>query len=263
MKFEFKINKYYLVGQAIASKIKPFPAWKKLEEKIWGKYKEEPAYYFLNPKHIKWAMEKMQMDFLTKNINEVFQKNALKLEKIYKDIFETSEFKKLLKETQNYLHLTEKRWNRKQKNALDFIAKKSGIKIPNKKFTIFLTHPKLHNGRAITEKDIIVWGHPEEWKNYTVVYLCHELMHFLTWDKQKNPLIMHAIIELLTDNELKIFLGQNKKEKNQGVIGHKNLLSLRKKILPYWINYSKNPTNIFNLEKEIIKRIPPKKVREG
>lgn len=81
MKFEFKIKKYYLVGYAMASKNKPFSDWEKLEEKIWKKYRGEPAYYFLNPKYIKWALEKLQTDFTDKNIESVFIKQVKTLKK--------------------------------------------------------------------------------------------------------------------------------------------------------------------------------------
>lgn len=49
------------------SKNKPFPAWQRLEEKIWQKHREDPVYYFLNPKYVNWALEKLQTDFTEKN----------------------------------------------------------------------------------------------------------------------------------------------------------------------------------------------------
>lgn len=262
MKFEFKINKYYLVSHAITQSKKPFPAWIKLEKRLWQKYKNEPAYYFLNPKHIKWALEQMQINSINQNLELVFNKNTKILKKIYNEIFKTKEFERLYEETKKYLIFVKGQWRKNRKQALDFVFKTSGIDITKEKIIVFITHPKLKNGRVITDKNIILWGHSEDWKNYSTVYICHELMHLLTWKRQGNTLIMHVIIELMTDNELRIFL-QNSSEKNMGLIGHKKLLPLRKKILPYWKDYFKNPTNIFNLEKEIIKRIPPKKVREG
>jgi hypothetical protein len=69
---------------------------------------------------------------------------------------------------------------------------------------------------------------------------------------------MHAIIELLTDEELRIRF--NKKgvyfKEKQKFIGHKDLISLKKKILPYWKNYIKGRLGgtIFELEKLLIKK---------
>ena len=258
MKIEFKINKYYLVSHTIASKIKPFSAWEKLEDKLWGKYKNEPAYYFLNTKHINWTIEQIRWEFLNKRIEKTFQETSFRLEKIYKDIFKTKEFKKLYKETEEYLKFVKNEWDKNQKEVLNFISKISGIKISNKKVTVFITHPKLHNGRALTGKNIILWGHPEDWENYNTVYLCHELMHLLTWNCQKNPFLMHTIVELLTDNELRIKLnGSGKYFKENGFeIGHHELRKLSKKLLPYWKKYLKEKThkNIFEFEKFLIKK---------
>ena len=103
MKIEFKINKYYLVGYAMASKNKPFSDWKKLEERIWQKYREEPAYYFLNPKYIDLALEQIQTTLYNKNIEKIFKKHSSKLKEIYKEIFKTKEFERLLGETKKHL----------------------------------------------------------------------------------------------------------------------------------------------------------------
>ena len=81
MKLKFKINKYYLVGYAMSSSNKPFGSWKKLEEKIWEKYREKPAYYFLNPKYINLALEKIQLDISDKNIRSVLSKHSADLKK--------------------------------------------------------------------------------------------------------------------------------------------------------------------------------------
>lgn len=239
MKLEFKINKYYLVGYAIASKNKPFSAWKKLEEKIWQKYKDEPAYYFLNPKHINWTLEQIQIDFSGKNFQSVFKKHSLILKKIYQEVFKSKEFKKLYKETNDYLQLVKNQWRRNEKEALRIFRDISGIKIPKKIITVYITHPKLHNGKAFPNKNLIVWGHSEDWKNYSTVYLCHELMHILTWNKQKNYYLMHIIIELAIDEEFRIRLNKKGiyfKEKRK-LVGHKNLLPLKKELLPYWKKY--------------------------
>jgi len=99
MKFKFKINKYYLAGHTILSPIKPFSEWSRLEKKLWQKYKNESAYYLLNPKHINWAFEQMQINFLYNKIQSVFKKESKKLENIYKEIFKSKEFKRLYMET--------------------------------------------------------------------------------------------------------------------------------------------------------------------
>ena len=78
------------------------------------------------------------------------------------------------------------------------------IDIPKIKFKVFLTHPRLTNGHYLGNYKIC-WGHPEEWKNYSVVYLIHETFHEIL---KNNSRLMHAIIELAADNQLRIKLNK-------------------------------------------------------
>ena len=48
------------------------------------------------------------------------------------------------------------------------------------------------------EEKPILWGHKEEYENYTTIYLWHEILHTY-FDKTD---ISHAIIQLITDCEL-------------------------------------------------------------
>ena len=115
MKFEFKINKYYLVGYAMMSKNKPFPDWQKLEEKIWQKYRDEPAYYFLNPKYISWALEKLQTDFTEKNIESVFTEQAKTLKKSIKKFSNRKNLKDYIKKLINIFYLLKNNGKRMRK----------------------------------------------------------------------------------------------------------------------------------------------------
>jgi len=258
MKLEFKINKYYLAGHTFGSKIKSFKEWINLENRIWQKYKNEPAYYFINPKYIDWALEQMQISFLYSNIELVFKKESKKLQKIYKKIFRSKEFKKLHKETEKYLNFVKNQWKRNEKEIYKIMEKITGLKLPNENITVFITHPKLKNGRNFPDLNAISWGHKEDWKNYSTVYIAHELMHILTFKKTKNFDVMHALIELMTDNELRIRLNKKGKyfKENKFDVGHQFLRKLEKRILPYWKLYLKSKDkNIFVFEKEIIKRL--------
>lgn len=259
MKIEFKINKYHLVGYSISSKNKPFPAWKKLEEKIWEKYKNEPAYYFLNPRYINWALEKLQTDFSDKNINNVFLKHCVILKKIYQDIFKTKEFKKLLKETNIHLLFIKNQWKKNENDALKILEEVSGLPIPKHKIIVYITHPKSRNAKTL-DKNTIVCGHYEEWKNHLTICLCHELLHIMTWPGHLQPNfdVLHSII-LLNDNELKIRLnkkGEYFKEGNLN-IEPPEFFNLEKKILPHWKKYlsGKLTNNILELQKFLVKKL--------
>lgn len=254
MKFIFKIDKNYLISHTFASEKKPFSEWSILERICWEKYKNEPAYYFLNTKHLNWAAEQILNKSLDQDLKISFLNIAERLGKIYKDIFKSKEFKRLYKETAEYLEFVKSQWKTNEKEALKNLEDILKIKFPNKKITVYITHPKLKNGKSLPKKNLIFWGHPENWKNYSTIYLCHELLHVLTWKKQKDYRIMHALIELATDEELRIRLNKRGKYFDTKD-GHKDLVELKKKILPYWKSYlnDKSIKNIFELEALLIK----------
>ena len=93
-----------------------------------------------------------------------------------------------------------------------------------------------------------------------MVYLMHETLHLILDKKLGKNNLAHAIIELITDQELRIRLNKNGvyfKESKEGV-GHPFLLKLSKAILPYWKKYLKSKNkNIVNfyLEMEKLQKI--------
>jgi len=258
-RLEFFINKYELAAQIFRHRMaKPqdFPFWRKIEEKLWAKYKNEPALYFIYPKYLDWSFQLIRLEIKNNKIIPPLKKIGDKLLKIYKEIFVSAEFKKIIKETDDFLIKVERQWGENELAVLGYFKQILGLKIPSK-ITVVILHPRLCVGKAVPNKNKILWGHPEEWKNYSTVYLAHELLHILTENKYKNYDLIHAIIELAADNELRIRLnkyGRYFKENNHSV-GHKNLRKLEKKILPFWKSYLKKPTNIFLLESRIKKAL--------
>jgi len=241
MIFEFKINKYYLIGYALSSRSKPFPSWKRLEQKIWLKYRDEAAYYFLNSKYASLALGKIQTELNDKNFKRVWGKHLKVLKKIYNDILKTKEFKRLYQETKNYLKFVKNQWQKNEKEALKILEEVSGLKIPKQKITVYLTHPKSCNGRTLDKKTIAV-GHLEKWQNHITICLCHELLHIMTWGGHFQPHydILHSLI-LLNDNELKIRLNKKGRYFKERKLNTEppELFPLEKKILPYWKKYLK------------------------
>ncbi|OGM94667.1 hypothetical protein A2524_02065 [Candidatus Wolfebacteria bacterium RIFOXYD12_FULL_48_21] len=265
MKLQFIVDKTQLISATIknynAYQRIPFPAWKRLEKRLWSKYKNDPAYYFVNPyikaSHTVWALEDLSRQSA---LNGIPFKNVLsdalkKVDSIYQEIEESDEFKRLHKETSNYLLLTKKRWNAKEVEIFQFITKVAGITLPAKTVKVFINHPKTGGGQAYSENNALRWGHSEDWPNYTVVYLAHELMHILTKKQQKTDKTMHSLIELMTDNELRIRL--NGEGDYLTIDGHAYIKELVQKILPIWQDYlagKLKAKNIFELEKYIIKK---------
>jgi len=251
MRIEFKINKLALIRMAFK-----FKYWKNLDNLLWRRFCNEPAYYLLNPLHLDWALDEITTQTELIGFQKNFSKIAETLEKIHKEIIKSKEFKKLLAETEKYKVFVKNQWKKNQKFVLDFIENELGLKIPKHIITVFVFHPHFSKGHA-SDKNYILWGHKEDWKNYSTIYIAHELLHILTNNRCKNKNLMHAIIELATDNEFRIRLNKKGKYFREGKfdVGHLELRKLEKKILPLWKKYlqNKNRKNIFNLEKELFK----------
>lgn len=240
MIFDFQINPNYTFLHAInmAQNNEPFAGWGEFTNEIW---EDNPAvFYFLagSPEYTLYLSSEQSLDLLVKQASKVLE--AVK---------RNSTYSQLIEETSDYLKFVDQQWQQNEQNALSIIQELTGLEFLRSKIVIYLTHPKLKNGLTV-DKKTIVWGHSEDFKNYTTVYLCHELLHILT--DLDNSQITHAIIELLTDNELRIRL--NQKGTYFEYPGHPSLRPLTKKLLPRWKSYlKKEDKNIFKFISEIKK----------
>lgn len=244
MKLHFEVNPYYLIVHSIerAYDNKPFPQWVRLVKKL----KSKPYFLFGDKRKIFARIKN------TQDLKIIFKKT----ESIFSKILQTKEFRRLLKETESYRDWVEKEWNKNKNTVLSTLKDITGLDFPNKKITVIITHPKLFNGSNIPEENVIFWGHREDWKNYTIVYLCHELLHIMVHKKYKNNTLMHALIELATDNELRIRLNGKGKYFKEGnyKVGHPTLRKIERKILPIWKKYLKGELkakDIISLEKTL------------
>ncbi len=238
MRLSFHINPDYVFLHALnmSQQKEPFSSWSKFTNSIW---EESPAiFYFLasSPEYILYCSQ-----------NEGILSIAKKAEKNLKKIRRTKQYKRLVRETEKYLLLVKKQWLKNEKTATHIVENLAGIKLPTEEIRVFLTHPKLKNGMAVDNKTI-VWGHPEDYNNYATVYLYHEIMHILTHHDPSE--IMHATIELMIDNELRIRL--NGKGKYFEYPGHAHLQRLEQKILPAWKQYLRQKgKNFFGFVKKM------------
>ncbi len=100
---------------------------------------------------------------------------------------------------------------------------------------------------CIMEINVIGWGHHEEWPNYTTVYLWHEILHsYLGYSE-----LEHTLIQLVTDNELRVQLNGGS---YPPFVGHENLNPLTEKLFPYWKKYlQKDNKNIYELKEKLEK----------
>jgi hypothetical protein len=229
MKLKFLIDPKYVFLHAFNQdqRKEPFRGWGNFTMKIWDKYPQE---CYLLAGYAEWPIIKKSSLSITAN-------NA---EKLLNAWLKTPQARKLIKETEKYRDWLEKEWSKKKEKTLNELEKIIRIPLPNKTISVYITHPKLNNGMTINTATI-TWGHSEDWENYSIVYLCHEIMHILFWNI-KSP-ISHGAIELATDNELRIKLNGRGKYFKEGKldIGHKKLKEIEQKLLPRWNKYLKNP----------------------
>jgi len=240
MKLQFKVDPDYIFFHAInqSQTDVPFKGWEDFTNGIWDKSKE--IFYFLGG----YAEYRLYLK-KEKDIENLAKKTRVVLGRLRK----SKEFQRLVAETQKYQQYIEKQWQQNKEKTLKLIEKLSRLKLPNKTIEVYLTHPRLKNGMTV-DNQTIVWGHPEEWKNYSTVYLCHEIMHIFTNHDDSDK--THAIIELMIDNELRIQL--NKQGKYFEYPGHRKLEKLERQILPAWKNYlKKKDKNILEFIKSVKK----------
>lgn len=236
MDFSFVINKPYLLVHALkAHQPSPFPEWEKLENRLWKLAPDAYAFMMGRPEFA--FLSVANEDKAAKFLRTIAQDFSRLLDRA----FRSREFRRLYKETKGYRDFIEKQWQKNREQVFGILEELLGFPVPEMTITVFITHPKLHNGRYFPKHNVICWGHSEDWKNYSTVYLAHELLHLLLYKKLKRDDLTHAIIELIADNELRIRLNKGGKyfvEKGKEV-GHPHLRSMEKKILPYWRKYLK------------------------
>lgn len=176
---------------------------------------------------------------------DLSEANLNKIIPFFKKVKKSKEYKKVFQQTEKYLKSCKKWWENSYDTTHQIMKELTGLDF-NKDFMVYITHPSLRHGVNFGNGKI-VWGHNEDWENYTVIYLWHEVLHsYLSYGD-----VSHSIIELITDNELRVRLNGGKYPPFEG---HKNLNDTKKMILPYWKKYLKTKNkNILDFEKEMNK----------
>jgi hypothetical protein len=240
-KLNLKINKDYLIYHTL---------WSTDYKKHFSssKYKKD----IVNFQNYAWKIDKTLYDLLILRLKLLtpfdFENNIFgKILNYLKTLKQSKYFQKIYEQTENYLKFCQNQWNKNFTKTTQLMTEITGIdfKKENKTFEVYFTHPSLRNGASLlhlvkeSKRNIILFGHNEDWPNYFTVYMWHEILHFYL---EKND-INHALIELITDNELRIKLNGGK---YPPFIGHKELNKIRIKILPYFKKYlNSKKRNIF------------------
>lgn len=239
MKLTFKLNENYLIYQSLIKGVN-MQGWVDIQNEMWDKYRA--GYELLQGKHNNVFIASNYFDNLKKSTND--------LKNLIEELRQKDLYKILLKETYEYKDWLEKEWNTNKHKVLSEM--KSILKIDLSKYEIkvLVVSSKMWAGSHLGN-NVVAWGHSEDFKSYSLVYLMHEAMHVII---ETNNNLTHAVIELATDNELRIRLNSEGKYYyvNNKLLGHTHLLETEKKIEKDWKKYLEtNDQNIF----EFIKRL--------
>lgn len=156
----------------------------------------------------------------------------------------TPEYKLILKEVQDYMSESLSEWDTNLEKSAPFMLKHSGFTF-NYDVYAYITHPAVGNGRSWhNEKSHhLTFGTWPKFENYFTVYIWHEIIHF----HMESDEVSHAVNQLLTDNELRVFFNGGKLVP---LVGHRELMNLMENNLDKWEEYKKSPTDLNSLVKQ-------------
>jgi len=167
--------------------------------------------------------------------NLTLEKIGSRTERLLLTLLQDKTFTPVLDDTTKALEDLKKDWLTNYDKSLAIMTDLTGIDF-NRDFDVFVTHPcqaagHNNNGRIFTTYRT---GFPF----YNTVYLWHEILHSYIKPKEKDSKVddkvSHAIIQLITDNELRVQLGGGIYPPFEG---HPFLQDTMTDLLPAWKKY--------------------------
>ena len=162
-------------------------------------------------------------------------KNARKL---LEEIVDDPLFKPVLAQSLEGLSLSREEWEQNYQKTAAIMSELTGISL-DRDITVYMTHPLMANGSNYKGK--IFWTYRLDFPNYNTIYLWHEIMHLFIRpenEKDNKGSAEHAVVQYLTDNELRVRLNGGS---YPPFIGHDFLRSLETALLPAWREYLAQP----------------------
>ncbi|MEK7193687.1 MAG: hypothetical protein AAB652_02755 [Patescibacteria group bacterium] len=245
IRLSFIVDKSFILQHILKS----FSDWrsvKVLKHKLWKR--NQKLYYILaqNIEPLTFA------DNFSEELKRAVKDSLSDLSFIYKNPL----FRKILKETEKYRLFVNEQWEKNYNLSLMHMRDITKLPLDTVQLNleVYISHPKLSRGRSYPEQRVIAWAHSEDWKNYSTVYLWHEIMHHIAYSRKGSSHLMHALIELACDNELRVRLNGRGGYFREGEfdVGHNYLVKLERKITEEWKKYLNDPrTNVYQLERKL------------
>ncbi len=242
---KFVVKKDFVL-QDILKSYSHYPPFWKLKKKAW---EIDPHFYQI-------LSQNLEALIIEEGLERGVHAGTANVDKNLATLYRTPQFTVSFRQAERYGRAVESQWKKNYASSLRHLSDITGIDLSkiDREITIYISHPRLSHGRSYLEEHAITWSHPDEWKNYATVYLWHEIMHHVTADTRWSPHLMHSLIELACDNELRIRLnGGGAYFKEKGIpMGHRYLVGLNKKLLPDWKKYLRSrDENIYQFEKRM------------
>ncbi len=198
--------------------------WVALQNKLWERY----------PFGYKLLQGKSNDIFVSEDSDNILDKATTELKALIENGTKSAEFSKLLVNVHSYKKWIENEWVSNKEKVVYELKGILRTKLPDGVFTVYVMGDSVSAGRNLGDNKII-WGHKEDWSNYSLVYLAHECLHNMFSHSD----LEHAVIELITDNELRIRLNKGGEYFTcEGRdVGHNYLRDIEKIILPNWQHY--------------------------
>lgn len=160
-------------------------------------------------------------------------------ERLITHLEEDPAFATLEAETRTAASQAEQEWNQDLEFSQGVMRDLTGIKFDMDLY-VLITHPGQRNGMSFGETKIL-WTYRNDFPHFNTVYLWHEIMHKYIKASVRATFVdnpSHALIELITDNELRVRLGGPAYPPFEG---HPQNEPYRQKLLPSWRAYLKQP----------------------
>ncbi len=223
MNLRFTVDPHVLLYYACSygKKGKDSQEWTDLLNEMWDKHQQGYNLF------MGWIVGAFISE---KEYSQWFHEAFDDLEMLIDDVSHSSVFADRMESTDKYKEKIESEWILNHKRIIEILEGATRLKLPKDPVKVFIVDPSLSIGIQPLP-NTIVWGHRDEWKYYSMVYLAHEYLHTFMPRSE----VAHAVIELATDNELRIQL--NNKGTYFDIPGHKSLSTQEKTIYPYWKKY--------------------------
>ncbi len=183
--------------------------------------------------------------FLTESLSPEAQEIASRLK-------QTPDYRVVLEHARKFKEELETTWLVNYDRTLKMMQEITGLDFADDQFSVYSV--SVPDARYMGNRRIVFGPLRERFHNFQVIGLWHEIMHGKMKTGGKDiphcDDIEHSVIQLATDNELRVRL--NGHGEYPPFKGHKNHIPVMKKMLPDWYTYLHSPErNILEFHREM------------